>query len=164
MLDQLLASAQGPLKELLGQFQGVDPDQAEKAGNALNQSLAEGIQEQVRQGDRSALDELLSGAETPADHPALGALNTKAITDITSKLGIDADQAQKMVQQALPMVMNFFNQQASTAKAGGNDLSAQIGQALSGTGGIDVKGLLDQFGGKDGFDMNDLKELGKKFF
>ncbi|MBI1317202.1 DUF937 domain-containing protein [bacterium] len=164
MLDQLLSSAQGPLKELLGQFQGIDPDQAEKAGATLNQSLAEGIQEQVKNGDRSALDELLSGAETPADHPALGALNSKAITDITSKLGIDADQAQKMVQQALPMVMNFFNQQAGAAKGQGNDLVGQITSALNGQGGFDLQGMMKQLGGADGFDMNDLKELGKKFF
>jgi hypothetical protein len=165
MIDQLLKMADGPLKELLANSNvNAGPGDA----SAIEEVLGSVLQKKAQSGDLSAVKEMFSGADTPADSPAIQGLSGDFASGLMEKLGLNNQQAMSLAASALPMLMNFFNQKVNDAPQDNNDIMNSVAKALQGgpgSGGADILGsLLGGGGGKGGMDLGGLMNMGKGLF
>lgn len=175
MLDQILNSEHNQLFDVVKNFSGVSDDQNEAATTVVKDTIVSSLTQQAQSGDFSGIMEMFSGNQTDLNSPAASGLSSNIVQNLVSKLGISQGNAASLVQQILPVVMNMFNSKASTAQNSGLDIGNLIGQFMGGNqsnSNFDVTSVLSMFtnnsgGGQnnnDGFGVDDLMNIGKKFF
>lgn len=170
MLDQLLSLGGGQITELLKQQGGIDESQLPNATSAITESLAQTFSSQLQNGDISSISEMFSGSETSQNSPIISQLAGPVAANLASKLGINGAQATQIISTVLPLIMNMFNGQVNNAKGNGVDVGSLIGQLAGGNLG-NIGSLLGLLGGNqsnangnDGFGLDDMINIGKKFF
>lgn len=167
MLEQLLSMAEGPLQEMLS---GMDQNQPGNSASVLKDSIASSVQKQVASGDLSAIKEMFSGGKTSPGAPVINNLQGDVSQNLMEKLGISKEQAMGIAAAALPMIMNFFNKRVNDAPQDNNDiLSSMISSMQGGKSNINPTDLLGSLmgGGKSGsggMDLGGLMDLGKGLF
>ena len=166
MLDKLLKMAEGPLQEALAKSgAGSNPGTA----NAIEDVFGSLLQNQAQSGNLDAVMEMFSGKETAPNSPVVNNLSGDLAQGLSSKLGIDANQAMTMAATALPLLMNFFNKKVNDAPQANEDIMSSIANSLQGGGnggGLeDIMGSLLGGGNKGGgMDLGGLMDLGKSLF
>ncbi len=174
MLDQILNSEHNQLFDIVKNFSGVSDDQNEAATTVVKDTIVSSLTQQAQSGDLSGIMEMFSGSQTDLNSPAASGLSSNIIQNLVGKLGISQGNASGLVQQILPVVMNMFNNKASAAQSSGLDIGSLIGQFVGGnqSNNLDITSVLSMFtnnsgGGQtnnDGFGVDDLMNIGKKFF
>lgn len=163
MLNELLKSANGPLRELLANA-GKSGDSAE----TVTESVLEVIQRHAQSGDFSGVMEMFSGASTAADGPTVNSLKGEVGNSLSEKLGIDSGQALALAAQALPFLLNIFNKKVNDAPQSNDQIAGSVVESLKKDGESGLGEVFSSiFGTKndaDSFDLGDVIDLGSKFF
>ncbi|MBL7812982.1 MAG: DUF937 domain-containing protein [Bacteroidetes bacterium] len=133
MFDQIFEMVKGNLGEMLQGDENLADKNHEEVASAAGESLISKITSMAQNGDMSAVQEMFSGQETPADHPVMNSMLPDLQKTLAEKFGIDAGTAAGLAQKILPAVMNMFNQKAG--QQGGFDISSIVSQ-LQNNGGI----------------------------
>jgi len=165
MIDQLLKSADGPLKDLLAQTSG----DADSAGT-VRETFLEVIQTQARSGNFEGIMEMFSGSETPADGATVNHLKGDLGDKLSEKLGIDTDKALSIAAAALPMLLNLFNKKVNEAPQPNAEIQESVVKSMKedegdGTG---LGGILSSIFGADAdpsaIDLGGVIDFGKGLF
>lgn len=163
MLNELLKSANGPLKDLLAST-GGNGDSAD----AVTDSVLEVIRRHASSGDFSGVMEMFSGSTTAADGPTVNNLKGEVGNTLTEKLGIDSGQALALAAQALPFLLNIFNKKVNDAPQPNDQIAGSVVESLKKDGESGLGEVFSSiFGTKndaDSFDLGDVIDLGSSFF
>jgi Bacterial protein of unknown function (DUF937) len=119
--------------------EGIDSG---KLASVASESVLEIFTKQAANGDLSGVTEMFSGSETSADNPVLSGISPDLIKNLTGKLGIDESTAAGISSNILPVIMNVFNNKASS---GGLDVQSIIGQFQNGG----ISNIIQDFMGND---------------
>lgn len=163
MIDQLLKSANGPLQDLLASAGG-----SRDSSDAVRESFLDVIQRQASSGDYSGIMEMFSGSETPADSPTVNHLKGAFGSGISEKLGIDSDKAMALASQALPLLLNFFNNRVNAAPRPNQEIAESVVNSMkkndeSGLGEV-FSSIFGTSNDTDSFDLGDVIKFGSSLF
>jgi len=163
MIDQLLKSADGPLKDLLAQTSG----DADSAGT-VRETFLEVIQTQARSGNFEGIMEMFSGSETPADGATVNHLKGNLGDKLSEKLGIDTDKALSIAAAALPMLLNLFNKRVNDAPLPNAEIQESVVKSVQEEDESGLGGMLSSIFGADenpsSIDLGGVIDFGKGLF
>jgi hypothetical protein len=157
MFEQLLQMVTSHGQEAVVQNPAVPNEHNEAVLHETTNSITSTLQGLLGGGGNGAAQvlNLFSPQNASADlgnHPVSQAISGNLVNSLMSKFGIGGQQAGGIASMLIPMVLNKLVGGATNnqAAAGGGGLNiASIFSSLSGgkTGGMDIAGLVSQFGG-----------------
>lgn len=179
MLDQLLNSEHSQVFDIVKNFAGVENQHNDAATSIIKETVVSSLTKQAQSGDLSGIMEMFSGTQSNANSLGASALSNDIVQNLGAKLGLNPQTANSLVQTALPVIMNMFNNKVNSAKSNGIDVASLIGQFMGGQhqNGLDmgsISSLIGMFSGdkqqsqqaqqNNGFGLDDVLDLGKKLF
>jgi len=141
MFDQLQSLAQTKLAEILrqtDQFSANSSEIASVAGENIVQQLQQGLQS----GNFSGITELFSGAESGGANQAVKSMTPGLVSALTSRLGLDKNQANGIAGTLIPAVLNLLNDKI---KSGNIDIQSVLSGLSNGSQGGLLGGLIGKF-------------------
>jgi uncharacterized protein YidB (DUF937 family) len=163
MIDNLLKLANGGLANLL---ENVGENRG--STDTVRETFLELIQEKAKSGDFGAIEEMFSGSETSTESPAVSNLKSDLANSLSQKLGIDTDKALALAAQALPFLLNIFNQKVSNSSMPKEDLISSVIKSFQGENSSGLGGMLSSIFGSDddpkAIDLGDVVDLGIDLF
>lgn len=137
MLDSLLKSADGPLKDIMANF-GGNPESA----GSVRDTFLNVIQSQAKSGNFDGVMEMFSGRETDPEGPVATSLKGDLGNGLSQKLGIDTGQALSIAAAALPMLLNLFNKKVNDAPQANEEIQESVVKSMKEEDGAGLGGLL----------------------
>ncbi len=125
MIEELLKSANGPLRELLASVGGSGD-----SADAVRDSFAKVIREQTKEGNYEGVMEMFSGKETSPESPTVEHLKGNLGNKLSDKLGIDTDKALAIAGQALPLLLNIFNKKVNDAPQANEEVAGSVVKSI----------------------------------
>lgn len=151
MLDQITNLIQDAAGSVVKRHPDVPDDKKDAVTNEAVNSLSNTFQQLTSSGDLSQLTGLFSGDAGNKD-AIMNQFSGNFVSNITSKLGINADTAKSLAISILPVIADKLK---GLFSGGGFDIGSILG-SLQGGGG--------QSKGGGGFDLGDAMDMlkGKK--
>lgn len=137
MFEQLMSMAQSHLGENLPNqqaLQGLGVNTQDVAG-VTSQAVLDTLMQQLQSGDMSGIQEMLSGADTTPDSPAVNGLMPNVTSQLSNQLNLSPGMAQTIAAIAIPLILNMLNGRVNQAQQGGMDVGGMLGGLLGGGGG-----------------------------
>lgn len=114
---------------------------------AVTQSIFNGLQQQVQNGNHQGLVGLLSGQNNVQGNPIVDTIAQNAAGSLMQKFGIDNAAAQQTVQQLLPVVMNQLVSKTNNPNDNSFDIGGIVNAVSGGNVPSELGGLISQFAG-----------------
>lgn len=163
MFENLLKSAEGPLKDLLANV-GGDPGSA----GSIKETFLEVIQSQAKSGNFDGIMEMFSGKDTDPDGPTVNNLKSDLSSGLSQKLGIDTGKAMSIAAAALPMLLNLFNKRVNDAPQPNEEIQESVVKSVKNGDGTGLGGILSSIFGADDdpnpIDLGGVIDFGRGLF
>ncbi len=161
MLDQLVKLVEQNAGEAIVKNQAI-PNQFNNAAiQEVAGSIFNTLKGQVAQGNMQQVVSMFQGGanmNSLTNNPMVQQMITSVAANFASKFGISSSQAQSIVSNLLPTVMNQFIQKTNDPKDNSFDLGNMV-KTMSGNSNLDIGSIIGQVTGSN-TQSNPLGALG----
>lgn len=166
MLENLLQLVTEHAGQAIVQNPAIPNEHNGAAIQNVTNSIVSGLQGQLQGGSAQQLIGMLAGQQGIQGNPIVNAISQNAVGNLMQQFGIQNQQAEQIVSQLLPTVMQQFVQKTNDPADSSFDLNGIVNSLSGGQVPSDIGGILNQFTGgqaQQGGLGNVLGGLGKIF-
>lgn len=146
MIQQLLNLAEEHLQGIERNIPELMDLDSKSVSAMTSQTVVNTIMQQAKKGNVNGLREMLSGADTDANHDSIKQLQGSVTAQLQNKLNISEQGAGQLATIALPIIMNMLNAKVRNAQSGGLNINDAL-KALNGNGGGILQSITGLLGG-----------------
>lgn len=148
MIDQLKKLVENYAGDAIIKNSAVPDEKNEVAIDTITSGIAEGLQQQVKQGNYEGLLSMFQqdGANALTGNPAVSGIVNSVVDNLASKLGISPQVAQTIAGSLIPMVMSSFVKKTNDPDDKDFDLQDML-KNFSGDNGLDIGDIIGKFTG-----------------
>ena len=145
MLDNLLNLVTQNAGQAIIQNPAIPNERNNDAIQAVTQSIFNGLQGQLQQGNAQQLVGLLAGQQSVQGSPIVNTIAQGAVGNLMQQFGIQNQQAQQIVSSLLPVVMQQLVQKTNDPRDNSFDLNGIVNTLSGGQAPADIGGIVNQF-------------------
>jgi len=158
MLDQLIKFGKEQLSGQLKQEAKLNDDQVGKSLNVAQETITDGLKDQILGGNLSGVMNLFNGKSSPtSSNPIVSSLISTYASNLISKVGLSPAIAQTVTNMVIPALMSKFASKDTGEAHDEKGLLSKLGMS----GDSAITGMLGGILGNKGGDL--LGGIGKMF-
>ena len=147
MIENLLNLVTQNAGQAIIQNPAIPNERNNDAIQTVTNSIVNGLQGQLQQGNAQQLIGMLAGQQNVQDNPIVNTIAQGAAANLMSQFGIQNQQAQQIVSSLLPVVMQQLVQKTNDPRDSSFDLNGIVSSLSGGQVPSDIGGIVNQFVG-----------------